>query len=341
MSNQVIKPITRNVLVNKASGQVETAVAVLDTPTEVERPISVLANQFTFEGEYLSNVNDGVSMDETISYAVYQVNSGETTKAQGVFVAASKLAGIGDTKEAKVFTDSLRARFVLEAKEEAISAFVAVNGPISDSSPKPLKAKLEACKKSAEDAAGQRFNNLQQSIATAVLVTKHPELLPTHKSVFKLSNYTQAKRFLLMPADDAKDKDEVKAVRSAVLPLLKAGASQTEIKAAMTTAKDKLAKEAEKAALKADTRTPEQKAKDEHAAKEADLVKRVQYLATKIGGFVDEWNVLMSEFVARGNTMAETQKSLASQQLRHDDANGGTMASKIKALAILAGLEVK
>lgn len=330
MSNN-IKPI----VANKPAAVAQAPLAVAEPVAQVEiiRPVSVIANQFTFTGELIDSVLDGVTMDESIRYSVSLVNEGEQTRNRGAIVAASKLRGIGDKKEAQVFRDALCAQFVLEAVEKAIATFI----PDSKRAASTVPNQLEAHKKAATVAAEKRFSNLQQAIATAVIILDHPELLPTHKSVFSLSNYTQMKRYLPIPKEDADDKEEINAVRKVILPMLKAGAPQQALKDAASAVKTKLSEKPEAP----DARTPEQKAKEAAKAKEDALVNRCRLLVDKVNGAVGEWEALASIFVERGSTMAQAQASLGAHEMMHNDPSKGTLKSKIRTLAILAGLDVK
>lgn len=240
----------------------------MSTTTETVRPVNALVNLYTFKGESLAKAGDCTTA-EAIRLGVYLVNSGEETKARGVFVLAEKARSMPDAESLDAFRSALKSELINEAKEKAVRL-------LGDAKP----AQLEKAKASAEAEAIKRFDNLGQTLRAARWMLDNPGKVADSVSVFTVQ---QVNAYLEAPKEGATGAAEKEKVRKAILPLLnKPGTSQTAIKAAVAKAKD----EVEKAKAPVDTRSEAQKKSDAQTACIAHLKARVELITKDIDSLV-------------------------------------------------------
>lgn len=274
----------------------------------IDKPIATLESLCQFKGESLVKLGD-MSTSEAIRLGVSLVVRGEENKARGVFVLASKAKSLTEA-DAKTFRESLKNEMIMSAKARAVE-LLGANAPAP---------KLEAAKKAAEGEAVRRFDNINQTMRAAQWMLSNPDKLADSVSVFTVQ---QVNAYLELPADTADKAEEKKAVRKAVLPLLKApGTSQGVIKEAVKTAKEAHAKKS----VVVDGRTDEQKKADARTQAERALVGRIVNSSK-------DWEGLVTE----GSTPDGLRKLL----IVPTDVSQGTLADAVRTLAKLAGLEVK
>lgn len=281
--------------------------ATLDKADDnIVRKVETLEAACVFRGEQVESFGIMTSQ-EAIRLGVSLVIRGEESKARGVFVIANASAKLATADQKEKFMSALRSEMENEAIERAVSL-------LPDNTPD--KAKTLA-KDAARAEGKKRFDNLGQTIRAAKWALENISAVADSVSVYTLA---QANRYLEEPKDGQKDAEEVKAVRKAVMPLLKkAGTSQAAVKAAIAKAKSELA-EAQKPK---DERTDEQKKADE-------LQGEMRQLVSRFAVGISKWD----ELTAKGVSPAD----IRSIPVKIGESR--TLVNVILDLATLAGLNV-
>lgn len=261
---------------------------------EVIGNINSIINKVTFDGERVAKMN-GVSEAEAIRLGVHLIDTGEQSRAKGVFVLAEKIKPMNE-KDAKAFRDAIKYELASEAKARAmqilpsdddVQAATLRSLPAGAGEADKIKAvslalaseakRREEVKTLAAESAATRFRNLQSGFDAAIWMLTHPELVANSTSVWTVVQAGKAREAL--PANPT---PEEKAKHAAVLPLLASGASQAEVKKAVAAAK-----ESAKPAAPVETRTPEQIKED---GRQGELMA----INRRLHGIFADWERLVS-----------------------------------------------